>query len=158
MNPLRPQRSAEEKVLTPFGQTETTVSTSKGSGTKWLLTIVAGLLLVLVGGLAGFYLLRYVNDPYRALAPFPVSLYFENYQGLAGSKFRAQLQVENDLGWKDGGGRLMLFSTKEDPRPMAVMIPAAVASGIYFTKGQIYLVQIEVKEGGLIYADSFQKD
>lgn len=60
--------------------------------------------------------------------------------------------MEADLGWKDGAGRLMLFSTADDPRPIAVLIPVAVAKDIYFTKGQTYITEIEVKEGGLIYA------
>jgi hypothetical protein len=77
---------------------------------------------------------------------------------LAGSKFKAELHVEADLGWKDGAGRLMLFSTPDDPRPVAVLIPPAVSNGIYFTKGQTYTLAIEVKEGGLIYADSCQKN
>lgn len=38
--------------------------------------------------------------------------------------------VEADLGWKDGAGRLMLFTCPDDNRPVAVMIPAAVANGI----------------------------
>jgi hypothetical protein len=102
--------------------------------------------------------MRYVNDPYRTLETFPVSKYFDDYQGLAGSKYKADFRVEADLGWKDGAGRLMLFSTSDDSRPIAVMIPAAVANGIYFTKGQTYTAEVEVKEGGLIYADSFQKN
>lgn len=46
----------------------------------------------------------------------------------------------------------------EDNRPIAVMVPAVVANGIYFTKGQTYLAELEVKEGGLIYANSCKKN
>ncbi len=89
---------------------------------------------------------------------FPVSKYLDGYQALAGSKFKAEFRVEADLGWKDGAGRLMLFTTADDPRPISVLVPAAVSNGIYFNKGQTYLAEVEVKEGGLIYANSFQKN
>ena len=104
------------------------------------------------------FAMRYLNNPYRTLETFSVSKYLDNYQSLSGSKYKADFRVEADLGWKEGAGRLMLFSTTDDSRPIAVLIPASVATGIYFTKGQTYTAQVEVKEGGLIYADSFQKN
>lgn len=84
--------------------------------------------------------------------------YLQDSHALYGLKFKAELRVEADLGWKDGVGRLMLFSTTEDARPIAVMMPAAVAKDIYFTKGQTYLAEFEVKEGGLIYATACRKN
>ncbi len=75
-----------------------------------------------------------------------------------GSRFKGQLKVEADLGWKEGVGRLMLFSCPEDSRPIAVMIPAAVVNGMYFDKGQTYSAELEVKEGGLVYANSCKKN
>jgi len=38
-----------------------------------------------------------------------------------------------------------------------VLIPPQM-SGLFFTKGQNYLVALKVGEGGLVYADSFQKE
>lgn len=81
----------------------------------------------------------------------------ESYKSLAGSKFRGDLRVENDLGWKEGVGRLMVFSLRDDPRPIVVMIPPGLAE-IYFTKGQTYEGELEVKEGGLIHANSIRKN
>ena len=88
---------------------------------------------------------------------FPTGKFFENYHSLAGNKFRGELRVEADLGWKEGTGRLMLFSTPGDNRPISVLIPANIAS-IYFVKGQTYLAELEVKEGGLVYASSCRKN
>ena len=159
MEPVRSQYPSEsEKVISPFAHSEVAISKNKGSGGKLFLIIGLGLLLAVAGAVAGIFVMRYVNDPYRTLENFPVSKYFDDYQGLAGSKYKADFRVEADLGWKDGAGRLMLFSTADDSRPIAVLIPAAVANGIYFTKGQTYTAEVEVKEGGLIYADSFQKN
>lgn len=112
-------------------------------------------LVIAAGG--GLFLFRYLNDPLRTLEPFPVAKYMDSYRALAGSKFRGNLRVENDLGWKEGVGRLMVFSCREDPRPIVVMIPPSLAQ-IYFTKGQTYEGELEVKEGGLIYANSIRKN
>lgn len=159
MEPLRSEHlPGTDKVISPFAESEAIVSRRKGNNGKLFLIIGAGLLLVLVGAVAAVFAMRYVNDPYRTLETFPVSKYFDGYQALAGSKYKADFRVEADLGWKDGAGRLMLFSTTGDSRPIAVLIPAAVANGIYFTKGQTYTAEVEVKEGGLIYANSFQKN
>lgn len=102
-------------------------------------------------------IMNHLNDPLRTLEVFPVTKYLEGYQALAGSKFRAELRVENDLGWKEGVGRLMAFSIRDSSHPVAVMIPSALAQ-TYFTKGQNYVGELEVKEGGLIYANSLRKN
>ena len=159
MEPSRSEYHSEsQKVISPFAENEAIVSRKKGNGGKLFLIIGVGLLLVVVGAVAAVFAMRYVNDPYRTLEIFPVSKYFDDYQALAGSKYKADFRVEADLGYKDGAGRLMLFSTSDDSRPIAVLIPASVANGIYFTKGQTYTAEVEVKEGGLIYANSFQKN
>jgi hypothetical protein len=159
VKPLQPRvHSDDGKVVSPFSQNEVVVESVKKPYAKSSLIIICCLLLIAVGAVAGVFVMRYLNDPYRTLEPFPVAKYFDNYQSLAGSKFKAELRVEADLGWRDGAGRLMLFSTADDPRPIAVLIPVAVAKDLYFTKGQTYLTQAEVKEGGLIYADSCEKN
>lgn len=114
-------------------------------------------LAVIVLGVIGLLVVRHLGDPLRTLEPFPVSKYLESYKSLAGSKFRGNLRVENDLGWKEGAGRLMVFSLKEDTRPIVVMIPPSEAA-TYFTKGQMYQGELEVREGGLIYANSIRKN
>lgn len=143
-------------MLSPFSDAENQshAKRRKNSPTVW---IVVGFVLLAVCMVCGFFLFEYLNDPLRTLEPFPVSKYLDSYKSLAGSKFRANLRVENDLGWKDGVGRLMAFTVRDDTHPIVVMIPPAFAQ-IYFTKGQNYRVELEVKEGGLIYANSCRKD
>jgi hypothetical protein len=146
------------KVISPFATVETSLSLKKDGRNRLFLVIGICFFLIVAGAAVGVFIMRYLDDPYRTLENFSVSKYLDGYQGLAGSKFKAVFRVEADLGWKDGTGRLMLFSTMDDPRPIAVLIPAAVTQGIYFTKGQTYIAEIEVKEGGLIYANSCRKD
>lgn len=154
----RLESSDQRKVVSPFEHTEASVS-HRSVGNR-MLVVSIGLAIVLIAAVAvaGMFLTRYLNDPYRTLEAFPVAKYLDSPRALAGSKFKAELRVEADLLWKEGAGRLMLFSTADDSRPIAVMIPAAVGKDIYFTKGQTYLAEVEVKEGGLIYTNSCRKD
>jgi hypothetical protein len=144
-------------VVSPFAAVEAVVpSGRRKSPAKQMWLIGASIVVVLAGAAGGLILTRYLNDPLRTLESFPVATYLDGYRALAGSKFKAQLRAEADLGWKEGVGRLMLFTTPDDSRPIVVMVPAAI--NVYFVKGQTYLAELEVREGGLIYANSCRKD
>jgi len=121
------------------------------------LWIVSGLLALLVLGIVGYFTFQYLANPYRTLEPFPVDKYLSDYRSLAGAKFRADLKVSADLGWKAETGRLMVFTIANDNRPVVVLIPPKMG-GIFFTKGQNYEASLGVGEGGLIYADSCEKE
>jgi hypothetical protein len=149
--------SQEGKILSPFANTHASLPGS-GKGThRWWLLALASMLLLLIGAVGGVLAINYLNDPFRTLEPFPVGKYFENHRTLAGLRFRGDLRVEADLGWNEGKGRLMVFSSQQDPRPIAVMVPSQFKE-IYFTKGQSYVAELEVGEGGLIYANAFKKN
>jgi len=132
-------------------------SAGKRRSGAWLAWSGAVLLLIIAVGVGGFFIQRYLNDPYRTLEPFPVDKYMSDYRSLSGSKFKAEVKVSNDLGFKDNVGRLMVFTLGNDSRPIVVLIPPKL-SGIYFTKGQNYRASLEVGQGGLVYADSCEKD
>ncbi len=145
------------RIVSPFAQAEATLPQSARRKFRIWLWATVGTILLGAGGIGGGIFARYLNDPLRTLEPLPVGKYFENYHALAGSKFKGELRVEADLGWKESVGRLMLFSMPSENRPVAVFIPAHL-SGIYFVKGQTYLAELEVKEGGLIHASSCKKN
>ncbi len=155
-----PQETPEPgKVVSPFAHADAAVPRKKKGGAQKLLLGVGLLVVIIAAVVVGkVFLSRYLNDPYRTLERFPVAKYLESHRALAGSKFKSELRVEADLGWKENVGRLMLFSTSDDSRPIAVMVPAAIGKDIYFTKGQTYVAEVEVKEGGLIYANSCRKN
>lgn len=145
-------------VASPFAHVEGLVPQGNSRRSKMVWVSTAVLMLIVAGGIGGWLAMRYLDDPLRTLEAFPVAKYLDSYKGLAGSRFKGNLRVEADLGWKDGVGRLMLFTSPEDNRPVAVMIPAGVANETFFEKGQTYLMALEVKEGGLIYANSCSKN
>ena len=145
-------------VVSPFAQTTSTVSSRRGGGGgHWALWIVSTLLVLVVIGVVGFFTFSYLEDPYRTLEVFPIDKYMDDYRSLSGARFKGDFKVANDLGYKDGVGRLMVFTMDNQSRPIVVLMPPKLA-GVFFMKGQTYRVSLEVGEGGLIYADSCEKE
>jgi hypothetical protein len=156
--PLPSDQEQTQQVISPFAQTTSMVpGPGKRRSTGWIGWAVGILVALLALGTIGFFVQRYLNDPYRTLEPFPMDKYLSDYRSLSGSKFKAEVKVANDLGSKNGVGRLMVFTIGDDTRPLVVLIPPNL-SGIYFTKGQNYKTSLEVGQGGLVYADSCEKD
>ncbi len=146
------------RVISPFAQTTSTVRQTGGKGGGSVaLYIVSGLLAVVILGIIGYFSYKYMADPYRTLEPFPMDKYLSDYRAMTGAKFKADLKVSNDLGSKPDTGRLMVFTLQNDTRPLVVLIPPKFG-GLFFEKGQNYQASLEVGEGGLIYADSCEKE
>jgi hypothetical protein len=148
----------DSQIISPFAQTTSSVRSTKQQGhVSWPFWIISGVLVLVVVGNAAYFGFKYLHDPYRTLESFSADKYLTDFQPLTGSKFKADFKVTADLGWKENVGRLMVFTVSNDSRPILVLIPPKL-SGIYFTKGQNYQVSLEVGEGGLIYADSCEKE
>ncbi|HEV3272025.1 MAG TPA: hypothetical protein VGZ93_07585 [Candidatus Methylacidiphilales bacterium] len=119
--------------------------------------LVSGLLVLLIVGIVGYFTYKYLADPYRTLEPFPMDKYLADYRSMEGAKFKADLKVSNDLGMQAATGRLMVFTIQSDNRPLVVLIPPKF-SGLFFEKGQNYQALLEVEDGGLVYADTCEKE
>jgi hypothetical protein len=146
------------RVISPFARTTSTVQPTGGKGSgSMALWIVSGLLVLVIVGVIGYFSYKYMADPYRTLEPFPMDKYLADYRSMTGAKFKADLKVSNDLGWKADTGRLMVFTTQNDSRPLVVLIPPRLG-GLFFEKGQNYQASLEVEDGGLVYADSCEKE
>ena len=157
-NPNLEDEGESPRVISPFARTTSTVQATGGRGSgSWALWIVSSLLLLVILGIVGYFTYKYVGDPYRTLEPFPMDKYLADYRSMTGNKFKADLKVSADLGWKAETGRLMVFTVQNDNRSLVVLIPPKL-SGLYFTKGQDYQASLEVGEGGLVYADSCEKE
>ena len=156
--PLPSEQEEGQQVVSPFAQTTATIAPSgrRNSG-AWLVWAFIALLVIAALGTAGFFIQQYLNDPYRTLEPFPVDKYLSDYHSLSGSKFKADVKVSAELPSKTEVGRLMVFTLDSDSRPVVVLIPPKLAN-IFFTKGQNYRTSLEVGDGGLIYADSCEKN
>ena len=159
MSAANPNLEEDEspRVISPFARTTSTVQPSRGGGSNWALWLVSSLLILVVVGVVGYFSYKYLADPYRTLEPFPMDKYLSDYKSLTGAKFKADLKVANDLGSKSDTGRLMVFTIQNDSRPLVVLIPPKLG-GLFFEKGQNYQASLEVEEGGLVYADSCEKE
>jgi hypothetical protein len=153
-----PEPTESQRIISPFAQTTATIhSPGKHHSHSWLFWVACIVAVLIALGTIGYFVQKYLTDPYRTLESFPVDKYLSDYRSLSGSKFKAEVKVSADLGWKAEVGRLMVFTIGDDNRPIVVLIPPKL-SGIFFTKGQNYQTSLEVGEGGLIYADSCEKD
>jgi hypothetical protein len=158
VNPNLEDEGESPRVISPFAQTTSTVQTKGGKGSSsWALWLVSSLLVLVIVGVTAYFAYKYLGDPYRTLEPFPMDKYLADYRSMAGNAFKADLKVSADLGWKAETGRLMVFTVENDNRPLVVLIPPKLKD-IYFTKGQNYQVSLRVGEGGLVYADTCEKE
>ncbi len=117
--------------------------------------LIAAVLLGSIG--VGIFFTRFASSPYRTLEPFPLETYVGNYHALEGSRFKATLRVENDLGYSAGAGRLMVFSIEGDGRTLVALVPARLADNL-FSRGQRYTAELQVGDGGLIQVNSYVKN
>jgi hypothetical protein len=158
VNPNLEDEGESPRVISPFAQTTSTVQARGGRGSgSWALWLVSSLLILVIIGIVGYFTYKYLGDPYRTLEPFPMDKYLADYRSMAGAKFKADLKVSADLGWKAETGRLMVFTIQNDSRPLVVLIPPKLGD-LFFEKGQNYQASLEVREGGLVYADSCEKE
>ena len=158
VNPNLDDESESPRVISPFAQTTATVQPRGGKSAGALaLWIVSSVLILVILGIIGYFSYSYLNDPFRTLKPFPMDKYLSDYRSMTGLKFKADLKVSADLGWKPETGRLMVFTVQDDNRPLVVLIPPKLG-GLEFEKGQNYQVSMDVGEGGLVYADSCEKE
>jgi hypothetical protein len=158
-NPNLEDENESPRVISPFAQTTSTVKTSGGGrgGNSWALWLVTSLLVLVILGVVGYFTFTYLNDPYRTLKAFPMDTYLADFRPLQGAKFKADLKVSADLGFKPETGRLMVFTLQNDNRTLVVLIPPKLG-GLFFEKGQNYQASLEVGDGGLVYADTFEKE
>ncbi len=119
------------------------------------LSLIGVGVLTLAGSLGA--LSEYVINPYRKLPAFPVATFIQDPKTLVGSKFRVDLRIEADQGPEEGVGKRMLVSIEGMPKPIALIIPSNVAKDISFAQGQTYIAEVEIREGGILFAILLQE-
>jgi len=103
---------------------------------------------------AGYFIFARANDPYRTIQALNVAAYLENANSLRGNTYRIAGAVWNSLGWSPTAGRLYAIEVGSDPVP--VLVPAAL-NHVNLQKGQKFVFEVEVSDGGVLLVKSLQK-
>ena len=121
----------------------------------WLWAVLGAAGAVVLAAVI-FFSLKVGTDPFRSLEEFPVETYLRNPESLLGSRFKAELTLEAELGGEMGRGRLFSFRSPPTGRILPVLIPEHIQQGT-FDRGQRYLLEMEVRQGGVIQANGCKK-
>jgi hypothetical protein len=115
-------------------------------GLIWVGSIVFG--IALVGGVAAFSTGAFFN-PLRTLRKFPVQEYYDNHSSLEGTRFRAELTIAGQIGWKENLGRLVNCNLEGVKSPVVVLLSPKFDS-TPMEAGEHFQAELLVAEGGLI--------
>lgn len=143
-------------VATPFADYETPMNIRSRGRTAPALWAGIGAVGILVILALGYYIVSYTKDEFRTLSAFPASEYMEDPERVLGSRFKANMVVDAELGGTLTEGRLYSFREEASQKNLAVVVPPDQAQTL-FVKGQTYTAELEVGQGGIIYARRFQK-
>lgn len=134
-------------VRSPFEGVQSSLSNRnpKGSGK----TVIVAVIVALVAVVLGVFVFRSLSNPLRTLKPFPTEEYYEHYQSLEGTRFKATLRAAGQIGWKKDLGRLVNFKVEPDGKPIVALLPSEFDSQT-FESGETFDAEIRVEEGGLV--------
>jgi len=151
-----PEADQGTPVNSPFTGVHSTVHSERKNSSRqiWLVPAIFG---VGVAAMVIFFAQKAIYDPLRTLQPFPVKEYYENHASLEGTRFKVQLKVINQLGWKDEVGRLIIFNVGSSDNPVVVLV-STKQDTLSFEPGDTYQAELRVGEGGLLKADHLKKE
>lgn len=128
---------------------------SSGLHPAWLLGVVG-----LVGGAiaTGYFVFAATNDPYRTLQSLSVPAYLDNANSLRGNVYRVKGTLWDSLGWSPSVGRLYSVETGEGKSVelLPVLVPATL-NRVNLQKGQRFVFEVEVADGGILMVRSLRK-
>ena len=87
--------------------------------------------------------------------PFPVRAYLSAPENLQGNRYQLEAEVDSQLGWREGVGRLIVVRTLREDARVGVYIADALKANLLVA--QRYRMEITVRKGGLLYIDSLEK-
>jgi hypothetical protein len=122
----------------------------------WFVAI-ALLVAAAIGG--GFLFFKNFNDPLRTVGTLDVALYLENANSLRGNTYRVLGTVWNSLGWSPAAGRLFAVEAGENRATelLPVLVPSQL-NHVNLQKGQRFIFEVEVIDGGVLRVRSLRKE
>jgi hypothetical protein len=115
---------------------------------------------LLAGGAiaAGYFVFSRASDPYRTMQSLSVPAYLDNANSLRGNTYRVGGTVWDSLGWSPAAGRMYAIEVGEakPTDPLPILVPAAL-NHVNLQKGQRFVFQVEVGEGGILIVRDLKK-
>ena len=90
--------------------------------------------------------------------PFPVTVYNENAESLQGNRYQMKAQIERQLGWRPGVGKILLVQASTAsglPKKVVVYFPEELGATVL--PGQKLMLKVHVGEMSLITVESYEK-
>jgi hypothetical protein len=91
----------------------------------------------------------------RSGEPFPVQAFLSAPDNLQGNRYELEAEIDAQLNWREGVGRLIAVRTLRDDVRLPVFIADSMKANLLVA--QRYRFQITVRKGGLLYVDSLKK-
>lgn len=114
------------------------------------IVLIVLALAVLIGALA---LLK--GDDYSKLDDFPATAFLEGPADYMGNEYVMRAQIDSQLQWERGTGRLVAVKPEMASSRLPVFIPEGTGQNVQ--SGQRYEMYIRIEEGGLIYVEDLRK-
>jgi hypothetical protein len=117
--------------------------------------VLIAFLIPLVVIIAAVVLIVLRNRLHHSLETFNVSTYQHSPNDLAGNHYNLDAQIDAQLKWDEGFGRILSVKPLDGSGRLSVFVPDQVGSDLRV--GQRFHMSIEVKDKGLIQVEALDK-
>ena len=92
---------------------------------------------------------------FSGLEALPVDDYLERPRNLLGNTYLISAQIDSQIEWEEGVGRILAVETEGADSRVPVFVPEGVGENLYV--GQRYKMRASIRKGGLIYVEDLRK-
>jgi len=91
----------------------------------------------------------------RSGEPFPVRAFLSAPDNLQGNRYELEAEIDQQLNWREGLGRLIAVRTLRDDARLPVFISDSMKANLLVA--QRYRFEVTVRKGGLLYVERLKK-
>jgi hypothetical protein len=91
----------------------------------------------------------------RSGEPFPVRAFLSAPDNLQGNRYQLEAEIDAQLNWREGVGRLIAVRTLREDVRLPVFISDSMKANLLVA--QRYRFDITVRKGGLLYVERLKK-
>lgn len=92
---------------------------------------------------------------YSDLESLPVDDYLEKPSDFLGNRYLLRTQIDEQLRWEKGLGRVLAVSVEGSTARLPVFVPESVGQTLHV--GQRYEMEAIIQQGGLVYVETLRK-